>query len=41
MLRPKEMLRKNLKVSYFVLWNPDLNEEKNFERVVCFGNGIT
>ena len=31
----------NLEVSYIALWKPDLNEEKNFERLVLFRNGVT
>ena len=26
--------RKNLEASYIVLWNPDLNEQNDFERIV-------
>ena len=32
-------IRKNLKVSYFTLWKPDLSERKDFERLVLFRNG--
>ena len=31
----------NLEVSYIALWKTDLNEEKNFERLVLFRNGVT
>ena len=33
--------RKNLEASYIALWRPDLNEQKDFERLVLFGNGVT
>ena len=32
---------KNLEASYIALWKPDLNEQKNFERLVLFRNGVT
>ena len=28
--------RKNLEALYFTLWKPDLNEQKDFERLVLF-----
>ena len=33
--------RKNLEASYIALWKPDLNEQKDFERLVLFTNGVT
>ena len=33
--------RKNLEASYIALWKPDLNEQKHFERLVLFRNGVT
>ena len=33
--------RKNLEASYIALWKPDLNEQKDFERLASFRNGIT
>ena len=33
--------RKDLEASYIVLWKPDLNEQKDFERLVLFRNGAT
>ena len=33
--------RKNLETSYIALWKPHLNEQKDFERLVLFGNGVT
>ena len=33
--------RKNLEASYIALWKPDLNEQKDFERLASFTNGIT
>ena len=32
---------KNLEASYFALWESDLNEQKDLERLVLFKNGIT
>ena len=32
--------RKNLEASYIALWKPDLNEQKDFERLVLFRNGV-
>ena len=34
-------IRKNLEASYIPLWKPDLNEQKDFERLVLFRNGVT
>ena len=34
-------IRKNLEASYITLWKPDLNEQKDFERLVLFRNGLT
>ena len=33
--------RKNLEASYIALWKPVLNEQKDFERLVLFINGVT
>ena len=33
--------RKNLEASYIALWKPDLKEQKDFERLVLFRNGVT
>ena len=33
--------RKNLEASYIALWKPDHNEQKDFERLVLFRNGVT
>ena len=33
--------RKNLEASYIALLKPDLNNQKNFERLVLFQNGVT
>ena len=33
--------KKNLKASYLALWKPDLNKQKDFERLVLFRNGVT
>ena len=33
--------RKNLEASYTALWKADLNEKKDFERLVLFRNGVT
>ena len=33
--------RKNLEASYIALWKPNLNEQKDFERLVSFRNGVT
>ena len=33
--------RKILEGSYIALWEPDLNEQKDFERIVLFRNGVT
>ena len=33
--------RKNIEASYVALWKPDLNEQKDFERLVLFRNGVT
>ena len=32
---------KNLGASYIALWKPNLNEQKDFERLVLFRNGVT
>ena len=31
----------SVEASYIALWKPDLNEEKDFERLVLFRNGVT
>ena len=41
MLQKKAITRKNLEGSYIALWKPDLNEQKDFERLVIFRNGVT
>ena len=33
--------KKNLEASYIALWKPDFNEQKDFERLVLFRNGVT
>ena len=33
--------RKNVEGSYIALWKPNLNEQKDFERLVLFRNGVT
>ena len=33
--------RNNLKSSYIALWKPDLNNQKDFERLVLFRIGVT
>ena len=33
--------RKNLEASNIALWKPDFNEQKDFERLVLFRNGVT
>ena len=33
--------KKNLEASYITLWKPDLNEQKDFERLVLFRDGVT
>ena len=33
--------RKNLETSYVALWKSDLNEQKDFKRLVLFRNGVT
>ena len=34
-------IRKQLEALYIELWKPDLNKEKDFERLVLFKNGVT
>ena len=41
MLQKNAKTRKNLEASYIALWKPDLNEQKDFERLVLFRNGVT
>ena len=31
----------NLKASYIALWKPDCYEQKDFERLVLFRNGVS
>ena len=31
----------SLELSYIALWKPDLNEQKDFERLVLFRNDVT
>ena len=33
--------RKNLEASYIALWKTELNEQKDFERLILFRNGVT
>ena len=33
--------RKNLDASYIAVWKPDLNEQKDFERLVLFNDRVT
>ena len=33
--------RKNLEASYTALWKPELNKQKDFEKLVLFTNGVT
>ena len=33
--------RKNLEISYIFLWKPDLNEQKDFQRLVLFRSAVT
>ena len=37
MLQKNAKTRKNLEASYNALWKPDLNEQKDFERLVSHG----
>ena len=37
----KANTRKNVETSCIALWKPDLNEQKDFERLVLFKNGVT
>ena len=41
MLQKNAKTRKNLEASYIALWKPNLNEQKDFERLVSFRNGVT
>ena len=41
MLQKNTKTRKNLEASYIALWKPNLNEQKDFERLVLFRNGVT
>ena len=36
----KAKTRKNLEASYIALWKLDLNEQKDFERIVLFRNRV-
>ena len=33
--------RKNIEASFIALWKPDLNDQKDFERLVLFRNNVT
>ena len=33
-------IKRNVKTSHIALWNPDLDEQKDFERLVLVKNGI-
>ena len=33
--------RSNLEASYIALWKPDLNEQKDFKKLVLFRNSVT
>ena len=33
--------RKNIETLCIAFWKPDLNEQKNFARLVLFKNGVT
>ena len=37
----QKMLLKRYIASYIALWKPDLNEQKDFERLVLFRNCVT
>ena len=37
----KTDIRKNLEAIFIALLKPSLNEQKNFERLILFRNGIT
>ena len=41
MLQKNAKTRKNLEASYIALWKCNLNEQKDFERLVLFRNGVT
>ena len=41
MLQENAKTRKNLEASYVALWKPDLNEQKDCERLVLFRNCVT
>ena len=41
MLRKNSKTRKNLEASYIACWKPNLNEQKDFERLVLFRNDVT
>ena len=41
MLQKNSNTRKNLKAWYIAFWKPDLNEQKDFERLDLFRNGVT
>ena len=41
MLQKNAKTKKNLEASYIALWKPNLNEQKDFERLVLFRNGVT
>ena len=39
--RKNAKTKKNLEASYIALWKPDLNKQKDFERLVLLRNGVT
>ena len=41
MLKKNAKTNKNLEASYIALCKPDLNKQKDFERLVLFKNGVT
>ena len=41
MLQKNAKTRKNLEASYNALWKPDLNDQKDFERLILFKNRVT
>ena len=41
MLKKNAKTTKDLEASYIALWKPDLNEQKDFERLVLFRNIAT
>ena len=41
MLQKNAKTSKNLEASYIALWKSDLNEQKDFERLILFRNAVT